>query len=43
MGDYRSRAHAHEFEPTIDWRALFVLSTLLSAASCAALLILAGI
>jgi hypothetical protein len=37
MSNYSSRIRAHEFEPSIDWRALIVLSTLLSAASCAAL------
>jgi hypothetical protein len=40
MSDYRSRSRAYEFEPTIDWRALFVLSTLLSLGICAGMVIL---
>jgi len=43
MTDYRTRLHACEFEPTIDWRALLVLSSLLGAAICAAMWILTGI
>jgi hypothetical protein len=40
MSHYQARLRAYEFEPTIDWRALFVLSTLVSgaAAICAAVL-----
>ena len=37
MSDYRSSARAHGLEPTIDWRALFVLSTFLSATICLAM------
>ena len=40
MTDYRTKLRAYEFEPTIDWRALFALSTLLSVGICAAMLIL---
>jgi len=40
MSNYRSRTHAHELEPTIDWRALFVLSTFLSLGICAAMVVL---
>ena len=43
MSNYHSRVHAHEFEPTIDWRALFALSTLVSVGICAAMLILVRI
>ena len=39
MSDYR-RVYAHEFEPTIDWRALLVLSGFLSLGICAGLVIL---
>jgi hypothetical protein len=39
MTEYRTTLQAHEFQPTIDWRALFVLSTLVSgAAICAAVM-----
>ena len=40
MTDYRCSARAHGLEPTIDWRALFVLSTFLSAAICLAMMAL---
>jgi hypothetical protein len=40
MSDYRSSRRAHGIEPTIDWRALFVLSSFLSAAICVAMVIL---
>jgi hypothetical protein len=40
MSDYRNSARAHGLEPTIDWRALFVLSILLSAAICGGLILL---
>jgi hypothetical protein len=40
MSDYRSSRRVHEFEPTVDWRALFVLSSFLSAAICIAMVIL---
>jgi hypothetical protein len=43
MTEYRTRLRAYEFEPTIDWRALFVLSSLLSVGICAAMLILVRI
>jgi hypothetical protein len=40
MSEYR-RLQAHEFQPTIDWRALFVLSTLVSGAKfCAAVVMM---
>jgi hypothetical protein len=39
MSNYHS-VHAHEFEPTIDWRALLVLSSFLSVGICAGLVIL---
>jgi hypothetical protein len=39
MSDYR-RVCAHEFWPTIDWRALLVLSSFLSLGICAGLVIL---
>jgi hypothetical protein len=39
MSDFRRR-HFHEFEPTIDWRALLVLSSFLSLGICAGLAIL---
>jgi hypothetical protein len=39
MPEYRTRLRAYEPEPTVDWRALFVLSTLVSgAAICAAVM-----
>jgi hypothetical protein len=41
MSRYRAKLlRAYELEPTIDWRALFVLSTLVSgaAAICAVML-----
>jgi hypothetical protein len=34
MTEYRTRLRAYEFEPTIDWRALFALSSLLSVGIC---------
>jgi hypothetical protein len=43
MTEYRTRMRAHEFEPTIQWRAPFALSTLLSVGICAAILILVRI
>jgi hypothetical protein len=43
MSDYRISRRAHGIEPTIDWRALFALSTLVSVGICAAMLILVRI
>jgi hypothetical protein len=41
MSEYRNRSRAFELEPTIDWLALFVLSTLISAATfCAAVVMM---
>jgi hypothetical protein len=41
MTEYRTRSRACELEPTIDWRALFVLATLVSGATfCAAVLMM---
>jgi hypothetical protein len=40
MSNYHSRVHAHELEPMIDRRALFVLSTFLSLGICAAMVVL---
>jgi hypothetical protein len=40
MSDYRISRRVHGIEPTIDWRALFVLSGFLSAAICVAVVIL---
>jgi hypothetical protein len=38
MNDYRGNGgRVHGLEPTIDWRALFVLFTFLSAAICIAM------
>ena len=42
MSDYRE-TYAHEFEPTIDWRALLVLSSVLSLGICAGLAILLSV
>jgi hypothetical protein len=36
MHGYRSGS-THGLEPTVDWRALFVLSTCVSAAICVAI------
>jgi hypothetical protein len=32
VSEYRNRLSVHELEPTVDWRALFVLSSFLSVA-----------
>ena len=40
MSNYRSNVRAHGLEPTVDWRARFVLSAFLSVAICAAMVVL---
>jgi hypothetical protein len=40
MSDYHGAVRAHGLEPTVDWRALLVLSTFLSVAICAAMAVL---
>jgi hypothetical protein len=41
MSEYRTGSTASELEPTIDWRALCVLTTLISAATfCAAVVMM---
>jgi hypothetical protein len=37
------RAHAHEFEATVDWRALLVMSSLLGLGISAGLAILLSV
>jgi hypothetical protein len=40
MTDYRGSVRTHGLEPTIDWRALLVLTGFLSLGICAGLVIL---
>jgi hypothetical protein len=39
MGEYRNKLRI-EFEPSVDWRALFVLSSFLGVAICVAMALL---